>query len=224
MLRMMRQHAKYFYVLFFIVILSFIFWGVGTVDKTGGVQVVAEVGKYKITADDYWQTYDRIYRFYREIYKDKFDEETEKKLNLKESVLNSMISERILLMAAAENGITISDKELEDSIAGDPAFMKNGTFDRDMYLHRLKLSRMTPEIFENLKRRELVLAKMRRLIESSVDVTGLDVNLPETQGNEQAEKMVLQAMLSDKKDKALKSYIEDLKKKITVTVNRKLIS
>ena len=89
MLKAMRKHAKYFYVLFFIVILSFIFWGVGTVDNTGGVEVVAEVGKYKITTDEYWKTYDRVYRFYREIYKDKFDEEMEKKLKLKENVLDS---------------------------------------------------------------------------------------------------------------------------------------
>ena len=45
----MRKHARYFYVLFFIVILTFIFWGVGTVDKTGPAEIVAEVGKYKIT-------------------------------------------------------------------------------------------------------------------------------------------------------------------------------
>ena len=104
MLKVMRKHAKYFYVLFFIVILTFIFWGVGTVDKTGGVEIVAEVGKYKITADEYWKTYDRVYRFYREIYKDKFDEEMEKKMNLKENVLDSMINERVLLTAAKECG------------------------------------------------------------------------------------------------------------------------
>jgi peptidyl-prolyl cis-trans isomerase D len=44
MLKVMRQHAKYFYVLFFIVILSFLFWGIGTVDKTGRGGVIAEVG------------------------------------------------------------------------------------------------------------------------------------------------------------------------------------
>src|SRR4030042_1149418 len=133
MLRAMRKHSKYFYVLFFIVILSFIFWGVGTVDQSGGVEVVAEVGKYKITTDEYWKTYDRIYRFYREIYKDKFDEEAEKKMNLKESVLNSMINERVLLTAAKEAGVAVSDEELQESIARDPAFMKNGVFNKEMY-------------------------------------------------------------------------------------------
>ena len=77
MLMSMRKHAKYFYVLFFIVILSFVFWGVGTVDKTGGAEIIAEVGNYKITAQEYWRTYDNVYRFYRDVYKDSFDEEME---------------------------------------------------------------------------------------------------------------------------------------------------
>jgi len=224
MLRGMRKHAKYFYVLFFIVILSFIFWGVGTVDKTGSVEVVAEVGKNKITAEEYWKTYDRIYRFYREVYKDKFDEETEKKMNLKEGVLDSMINERVLLMAAKEADVTVSDEELQESIARDPAFMKNGVFNKEVYLNRLRLGRMTPEVFEHTKRQELTLTKMKQLIEVSVDATDIDAQLPQTQGNEQAEKMIRQAMLADKKEKALKSYVEGLKKNIKIKVNKQLIT
>jgi peptidyl-prolyl cis-trans isomerase D len=81
----MRKHAKYFYVLFFIVILSFIFWGVGTVDKQGCV-----LGGGRKLQDNrrwLWKTYDRIYRFYREIYKDKLDKEAEKD-EPQENVLN----------------------------------------------------------------------------------------------------------------------------------------
>lgn len=224
MLKVMRKHAKYFYVLFFIVILSFIFWGVGPLDQNSGVELVAEVGKYKITAEDYWRTYDRIYRFYREIYKDQFDEEMEKKMNLKENVLDSMISERVLLIAAKDMGITASDEELQESIAREPAFMKNGVFDKEVYLNRLRLGRITPELFESVKRQELTVNKMKNLIELSVDVTDIDHQIPQTSGNEQVAKMLSQAMLSDKKAKAVKSYIESLKKQIKIKTNKQLIS
>ena len=224
MLRAMRKHAKYFYVLFAVVILSFVFWGVGPKDQSGGVEIAAEVGQYKITADEYWKTYDRIYRFYREIYKDKFDEETEKKMKLKEGVLDSMINERVLLMAAKDAGITVSDAELQDSISRDQAFMKNGAFDQDIYLKRLQLSRTTPEMFENLKRQELTVAKMRQLVEVSVDATDVDSQLPQASGNEQAEQMIRQAILADKKEKALKSYVEGLKRSVKIKVNKQLIS
>lgn len=224
MLKLLRTHAKYFYVLFFIVILSFIFWGVGTVDKTGDVEIVAEVGKYKITVEEYWKTYDRIYRFYREIYKDKFDEEMEKKMNLKENVLDSMINELVLLISAKEMGIIVSDEELQESIAHEPAFMKNGMFDKEVYLNRLRLNRITPEAFERSKRQELIIDKMRQLIELSVDVTDIDYQIPQTSGNEQVAKMLSQAILNEKKAKAIKSYIEGLKKQVKIKVNTQLIS
>lgn len=223
MLKAMRKHARYFYVLFFVVILSFIFWGVGTVDKTD-VDILAEVGKYKITSEDYWRTYDSIYRFYREIYKDKFDEEMEKQLNLKENVLNSMINERVLLIAAKEAGISVSDTELQDSIAREPAFMRNGAFDKELYVNRLRLNRTTPEIYENAKRRELTADKMRRLIELSIDVPDVDPGLLESQGDEQTARMISQAMLSDQRERAVKSYIEGLKKGIKIKINKDLIA
>lgn len=224
MLQGMRKHAKYFYVLFFIVILSFIFWGIGPKDISNGVEIVAEVGKYKITADEYWKVYDGVSRFYRELYKDKFDEEMEKNLKLKEKVLDQMINERVLLIAAQEEGIETSDEELQDAISRDPAFMKNGVFDKDVYLNRLKLSRMTPELFENLKRQELTLNKMRRLIELTVDVTDIDSAALQISGNEQLASMLGQTMLNDKKEKAMQSYVEGLKKQIKIKANKQLIT
>jgi len=224
MLQGMRKHAKYFYVLFFIVILSFIFWGIGPKDISNGVEIVAEVGKYKITAEEYWKVYDGVYRFYRELYKDKFDEEMEKTLNLKEKVLDQMVNERVLLIAAQEEGIETSDEELQDAISRDPAFMKNGVFDQGVYLHRLKLSRMTPELFENLKRQELTLNKMRRMIELAVDVTDMDSAALPASGDAQLSAMLGQTMLNDKKEKAVQSYIEGLRKQMKIKVNKQLIA
>ncbi|MEW6419408.1 MAG: SurA N-terminal domain-containing protein [Nitrospirota bacterium] len=224
MLKIMRKHAKYFYFLFFMVIISFVFWGIGTVDKTGGVEIVAEVGKYKITTDDYWHTYKRVYDFYREIYKDKFDEEMEKKMNLKENVLDSMINERALLIAAKEAGIGISDEELQESITHEPAFMKNGIFDKDVYLNRLRLMRITPEAYESSKRQERILKKVRRLIELSVDVSDINLSLGQVSGDEKVVKMLGEQMLIDRKEKAIRSYIEGLKKQIKIKINKQLIA
>jgi len=224
MLQAMRKHAKYFYVLFFIVILTFIFWGVGTVDKTEKSEIVAEVGKYKITTDDYWKTYDNISRFYKEVYKDKFDEEMEKKLNLKENVLNMLINERLLLIAAKEADISVGDEELQDSIMQEQAFMKDGVFNKDVYLNRLRLIRMTPEAYENIKRQELTSQKMRRLIELSADVPDIEPEMEKTGGNEQLFSMLTQRALEDKKDKVVKSYIDGLKKQIKVKINKQVIS
>jgi peptidyl-prolyl cis-trans isomerase D len=213
MLKAMRKHARFFYVLFFIVILSFIFWGVGTVDKSTNV-AVAEVEKEKISLEEYWLAYDRIREFYRDMMKEGFTEEVEKQLNLKQKVLDTLIDERVLLIAAKRAGITVSEKELEEAIMNDPNFMRDGRFNRDVYLRTLQLNRMTPQFYESLRKRELILTKMRRLIGESIDLPGSEVR----------EESLKQAMLSEMREGAIKSYIEGLKKGMKIKVNTKLLS
>ena len=211
MLKVMRHHAKYFYVLFFIVILSFIFWGVGTVDKSDGSRVVAEVGKYKITGEEYWRTYDRMFNFYRDMYKEKFDKEMQKKLNLKEGVLNSLVDNRVLLIAAKEGGITVSDEELNEAIKNEQAFMKDGSFDSAIYQNRLRLMRLTPEAYEAAKRQDLILTKMRRLIELSTAIPADE--LAKISGpDEQTTKALQDAMVQNARATALRAYVEGVKK------------
>jgi hypothetical protein len=224
MLRAMRKHAKYFYVLFFIVILSFIFWGIGRVDKQGGSNIVAEVGKYKITTEEYWKNYENIYNFYREIYRDKFDEEMEKKMKLKEKVLDSLIDDKVILIAAKETGFSVSNDELHEAITHESAFMRDGVFDKNVYLNRLRLNRITVEEYENAKRQELTLMKMKRLIESSVDLPDISPDMKQLSVDEGARKMLSDTILNQRKEMAVRSYIDGFKKKIKIKINTNLIS
>ncbi len=225
MLKAMRHHAKYFYVLFFIVILSFIFWGVGTVDKTGDRgNIVAEVGKYKITGEEYWRTYDRMFNFYRDMYKEKFDEEMQKKLNLKEVVLNSLVNNRVLLIAAKENGIMVTDDELNDAIRNEPAFSRDGAFDSQVYQNRLKLMRLTPEAYESAKREDLILTKMRRLIELSAPVPTSDELAQISASDDQSTKALQNAVVENAKTTALKAYVEGMKRGLNIKVYTDRIS
>jgi peptidyl-prolyl cis-trans isomerase D len=222
MLKMMRHHAKYFYVLFFIVILSFIFWGVGTVDKTSSGGILAEVGQYKITQEEYYRAYDNAFKFYKDLYKEQFDEAMQAKLDLKNTVLDSLINNRILLIAAEENGIRVSDEELNDAITREPAFMKEGVFDTQVYQNTLRLSRITPELYEAMKRDELSATRMSRLIELSAHPAVVD--LGGMSADDQTIKALKDAMLNDAKDKAVKAYIEGYKKSLKIKENRQLIS
>jgi parvulin-like peptidyl-prolyl isomerase len=222
MIKVMRKHAKYFYFLFFIVILSFIFWGIGGVDNKGQSEVLAEVGEYKITSQEFWSLYKRNSRFYRDIYKDKF-EEMMKQMNLKETILDSMVDEQVLLISARKMGIQVSDKELNDAITQEPMFQTNGVFDKKTYINRLRLSRLTPEAYESLKRQELTIKKLRRLIELAADTSGID-NQIKVSGDEQIAKMIQTQMVNNRKENAVKSFIEGAKKNIKIIVRKDLIS
>ncbi len=221
MLKAMRKHAKYFYVLFFLIIATFIFWGVGSVDKSTGVPV-ATVGKERISAEEYWRAYDRTVGVMRDTYKEKFDAEMEKKLKLKERVLNQLIEERVLYQAAETAGIRVSDMELEDAITHEPAFQRDGAFQREIYIRTLELSRLTPQIYEADKRRELILEKMVRLITASVELSPSE--LKALSGEKRALKEIEKALLQAKQEMALASYIGGLKARANIKVNKELIA
>lgn len=221
MLKAMRHHAKYMYFLFFIVILSFLFWGVGTDDQSSSAQIVAEVGKHKISALDYGRAYDNYYKFYRDLYKEKFDEEMQKKLNLKDRAIESLVGVTILLIAAEENGIKVSDSELKEAILNEPSFTKNGVFDNEIYQNTLRLSRLTPGVYEAGKREELIIQKMSRLIQTAANTP--DAGFDAVSADEQTKNMIRDAMAKDAQEKIVRSYIEGMKKKLKVKINTELL-
>jgi peptidyl-prolyl cis-trans isomerase D len=218
MLKAMRKHAKYFYFLFGIVILAFVFWMPGTIEQNS-VQVVAEIGEEKITTQEYWRAYDNMADLYRDVYREQFDAEA---MDLKGIVLNALVEERLLLIAAQEADITVTDKELQEAIVNNPSFMRDGAFDKDIYLRVLNLSRTTPVAYEEAKRNELMLTRMRRMIESTVELTPREVaGLSE---DEEAYKALRETLLEAKRNQAVRSFINGLQKRVPVKVNEQIIS
>lgn len=220
MLKTMRKHAKFFYFLFFIVILSFIFWGVGTLDKPTAVSV-AEIGRERITVEEYWRAYENVRQQLKDIYKGQLTDEMEKNLKLKETVLNNLIDEKVLLISASELGVEVTDKELQDAIVNDPRFMRDGIFRKDIYFRTLDINRLTPEMFENSMRQQLTLLKMRRLIGSAIDVNPMD--LKSISGDEKKIAEAKQAILAEKTNAAIRSYVDSIKQRMKVKVNMNII-
>jgi peptidyl-prolyl cis-trans isomerase D len=146
-----------------------------------------------------------------------------KEMNLKEQILDSMIDEHVLLISAQEMGIQVSDQELNDAITQEPMFQRDGVFNKEIYVNRLRLNRLTPEAYESMQRQELIVKKLRRLIELSVDTSGIDSEI-QVSGDEQIVNMIKEQMRSDRNEKAVKSFIEGTKKNIKIIIHKDLIS
>ncbi len=222
MLEMMRSH-KFFSVFLlslitFIIIISFVFWGIGPHDNPS-TGIVAQVGKEKITLDDYWRVYDNTYRFYKRMYP---NEEEIKKLNLKDSVLYELIENTVLKIAADEIGIRVTEDEFLKAIVSEPAFQRDGVFDRDVYTRALKLQRLSPQTFENAMMTELLILKMRRLIGEVVELNDEEEKMLEGIKGDKAQ--LTEVLLSAKRNTALKAYVQGLKRQMKITINRDRIS
>ncbi len=217
----MRRHAKYFYVLFVVIIVTFIFWGVGRNGNEKGEQTVATVDGTKIPLDRYWQVYQRAEDSARDTYGAKFDDNMKKALEMK--VLGEMVVNEMLSHAALSEGITVTDNELSEAISAEPAFRQGGVFSREAYLRILRMNHITPEQYESSRREELLADKMRNLIVDPIELSPSELaQLPG--GNPHTAGQIREAILNVKRERALVSYLEGLKSRMKVTENPGLIS
>lgn len=164
MLRFMRRYATGYLVkaLFGIIIIVFIFWGVGSF--SGGEKAVAQVGPHKISYTEYQEAYNRTLNFYRLLYKDKFDENMMRELKIKEKVMEEIVGKYLLLLKAEEMGIKVSDAEFNEHLASMNAFTSDGKFSQKLYLDALKRSGIDPKKFEESERANLIISKITSIM------------------------------------------------------------
>lgn len=201
-----------------LITIVFVFWGIGPQQNPTSV-IVAEVSESRITYPEYDRAYQIAYRRASETYESV--EEIEK-LNLKTRVLDELIDERVLMITAERSGITVTDDELRKAVMSEPAFQKDGAFDKKLYTRRLKLNRMTPSMFESQLRNDLIMNKIRRLIGETAELGVEEARMLESvKDNKQ---QLTQAFLAAKRQLAVKAYVEGLKRQMKITVNDKFAS
>jgi len=199
--------------------IAFIFWGIGPKDNPT-VVFAAQVEDEKITLDEFWRAYDNEYKRLRE--QNKTPEEIEK-LNLEERVLNSLIDRTVLLIAAQKAGIRVTNEELQEAIINTPYFQRNGVFDQEVYKRALKLSRLTPQIFERSMRDDMIISKMTNLISEAAELSEEEQKIIDSIKGGSKDQLI-QIFRSNKANQMIKAYIESMKRQMKITVNRDQIS
>lgn len=142
-----------------IIILVFIFWGVGS--NQGPVQnAVATVNGENILYPDYQKEYDRMIGSIRDQFGGNIPSQLLDTLNFKDQVVNSLIQKALLRQGALKSGLYVSDQELRNNIQSMDAFLNNGVFDVKWYEEVLASSRLSVKKFEEGLRYDLLTAKV----------------------------------------------------------------
>ncbi len=194
----MRKNVKSWIVklAFFVIIVVFSFWGVGSMTAKKR-NVVATVNGSVITAKDFSDAYDRLLQRYQQQYKDQFTSEMAAQLKLKQQALNSLIDRQLMLNYAHRYKLTVSDEELQGRIAKMAAFQRNGSFDPRLYRQLLSYNHLTPAEFEVSLRDDLLLDKLRQIFRTGAKVSGEEV---EQLYRRQREKISLDLVKLDPRD------------------------
>jgi len=154
-----QAQSKFFQITIVIIILVFIFWGVGA-NQGGGRNAIATVNDEPITLQDYQKEYDQMVTALRSQFGGTLPKGLLEATNFKQQVINKLIQATLMRQGGKDVGLYVSNQELQESIQEMEAFKNNGVFDVNWYKQVLTSSRMTVPSFEASMRYDLLYAKI----------------------------------------------------------------
>lgn len=159
MLDVIRDRAQSWVakVILVLITVPFALWGVDSYLR-GGTDgaVVAEVNSQKISRQEFNQVLREQQDRMRSVMKDAFDPAMLDKPEIRRSILDNLVEQRLLIGGAAKAGMVISDEMLAGFIGAIPDFQENGKFSQSRYESLLRNQSMTPMAFESRLRQGLV--------------------------------------------------------------------
>ena len=199
-------------ILIAIIILPFLFWGMGDVFRTGNQNVVVTIDSEKVSAQNFVEYVKRL----------NLSEQQRSNINntdLLDKILSDYVGKKIIALEIIDQGVSLSSRSLKEIIITDDTFKKDNKFSRTKYEKFLLESGISAPVFEqNILAQE----KKRQLLTFLSE----GVNLPEFMveqeyANENQIKMIQYLEL----DSLYRNYsvpIEEIKK--TYESNKKLFT
>ncbi len=147
---------------FGLIILVFVFWGVGSMQSSNPTTIVATVNDEPISVVDferaYMQTQDNVRRNNPAITAEQLQQ-----MQIPQQVLQQLVLASLLKQEAERLDIVISSAELRKAIEEIPTFHNDkGVFDPDLYKRIITAQQQRLSDFENLVRDQLLEGKLRR--------------------------------------------------------------
>ena len=165
-------------ILFGMIAISFAFVGVESyVRNPGGQDVVANVAGQKVTSADFDQAFRQQQDRFRQMLGANYDAQLVDNPQMRSSVLDELINQRLAQAAAAKSGLAISDAVLAERIAAESAFHEDGKFSAKRYETLLRTQGMTPAGWESLLAKDLQRTQFQESVTRSAIVGSVPVKL-----------------------------------------------
>lgn len=154
--------------IFLIIIASFLFGGFGNISM-GTSQNVAEVDGTPITSREYQTALTRQVEFFNQMMGGSgMTQKQMEDMGIKQSVLNGLIQQKLILNAADELRFIVSLNEIKNEIRNLPYFQTNNQFDVNLYRNMLQANGYIPSQFEELVRSDLKQKKIDELFNNLI--------------------------------------------------------
>jgi len=169
MFESVRKHQRIFLgVILLLIIPSFVVVGAWDLIAPGADgATVAKVGKVKIQYPQWERAHQQSLDQIRAQLGGRLDASMLDTPASRQSTLNDLVTQQILLTAANDLRIRISDDKMRRTIASIPAVQRDGKFDMALYERALKAQGLTPEGFEQQIRADLMVDVLPSAIATS---------------------------------------------------------
>lgn len=121
---------------------------------------VATFGDHRIGFAEFSQALRQQQEQMRQVTRGQIDPELLDGPDIRAAVLDGIIRQRLMTDAALGSGLVVSDAQLQQIIAQIPAFQENGNFSPVRYRQVLQAQNMTPVMFEERLRGELLIDQL----------------------------------------------------------------
>ncbi len=150
-----------------LVVLSFVFAGVGSYLNSSGETVAATVNGEEIGLNELERAYQsqrsRMESQYGESVSALFADEGYMQ-QFRRGVLDSLIDEKLVEQKARELGLRVGDDQIRDTIRSMPEFQLGGQFNNDRYLALLRQNGYQPSDFRDFLRTQLTREQLTRAL------------------------------------------------------------
>ncbi|SEN01123.1 peptidyl-prolyl cis-trans isomerase D [Luteibacter sp. UNCMF331Sha3.1] len=137
---------------------------------------VAKVGDHEISQQDWQQRMNELRQQAAQNPQSPFTAADLEKPELKQRVLEGMISQQLLQQANTDLGLTVSDASVRTAIGSDPGFQVNGQFNPAAYTAILSMQGMSPAMYEAKVRASLATQILPEAIAGTTLVSDADVD------------------------------------------------
>ncbi|MDR0578788.1 MAG: SurA N-terminal domain-containing protein [Candidatus Accumulibacter sp.] len=156
-----RNNKRIVQIFLGLITLPFAFWGIDSyMHNLGAGSDLASVGDTKIGLQQFEQALRERQDQMRRSMGAAFRPEMMNSPQVRLSILNGLIDQRLLLLEAAGKRLTVGNQALYDSIASLPAFQEGGKFSQPRYETLLRGQGMSPEQFEARMRQDMILQQL----------------------------------------------------------------
>ncbi|MBC7952414.1 MAG: peptidyl-prolyl cis-trans isomerase [Rhodospirillaceae bacterium] len=181
MLDSLRNATKTWVVklLFALLVLSFLAWGVGDVVRGGlfGSGPAIKVGSTEISANEVNIEFKREVERLQPMFGGKLTAEDARKLGLMDRTIETVITRTLIDEAGRRLGLAAADDQVVARVAADPNFRNPlGQFDRDLMRRALARANMTEGEFLRIEKSNMVRSQMAEGLSGGMTAPTLLVN------------------------------------------------